>query len=170
MLARWFEIERRWEAEGWRLNGHTAFLLDQLGAFVQVKITNARNAGPRLKGGWLSGGTPSGLATRDLRGGHGRRPCRSPVFHQRTVRSLCRRRQAESGGASPFVKAIWSREIGSGRMKSFGQPCEHVMRVCVKRRAHPATMSSVDTCRCLISPTMRQSDSDGSAYLSWDPG
>jgi len=56
--VRWraFEIERRCESGGWRLESRTALLPDQPGVLVQVKVTNVRNLGRRLKIGFVCSG------------------------------------------------------------------------------------------------------------------
>lgn len=56
--VRWraFEIERRCESGGWRLESRTALLPDQPGVLVQVKVTNLRNLGRKLKIGFICSG------------------------------------------------------------------------------------------------------------------
>lgn len=56
--VRWraFEIERRCESEGWRLESRTALLPDQPGVLVQVKVTNAQSLVRSLKIGFVCSG------------------------------------------------------------------------------------------------------------------
>jgi len=56
--VRWraFEIERRCESNGWRLESRTALLPEQPGVLVRVKITNTLDRGRKLKLGFLCSG------------------------------------------------------------------------------------------------------------------
>jgi hypothetical protein len=56
--VRWraFEIERRCESDGWRLESRTALLPEQPGVLVQLKITNAAGRARKLKIGLICSG------------------------------------------------------------------------------------------------------------------